>query len=55
MRQFPALYVESYFFQDLCAGWIHRLDQNFMSNGSLTVADLNYLLAYLYGRGPTPV
>jgi len=27
MRQFPAAYVESYFFSDLCAGWIHRLDQ----------------------------
>jgi glucose/arabinose dehydrogenase len=26
IRQFPAAYVESYFFQDLCGGWIHRLD-----------------------------
>ncbi len=36
VRQFPALYVESYFFQDLCGGWIHRLDQDAMSNGFAT-------------------
>lgn len=28
VRQFPAAYVEAYFFQDLCGGWIHRLDAN---------------------------
>jgi len=27
VRQFPASYAESYFFADLCGGWIHRLDQ----------------------------
>jgi glucose/arabinose dehydrogenase len=27
VRQFPAIYVQSYFFADLCGGWIHRLDQ----------------------------
>ncbi|HYC62397.1 MAG TPA: PQQ-dependent sugar dehydrogenase [Thermoanaerobaculia bacterium] len=27
VRQFPSLYVESYFFSDLCGGWIHRLDE----------------------------
>jgi glucose/arabinose dehydrogenase len=25
VRQFPASYVETYLFSDLCAGWIHRL------------------------------
>lgn len=34
IRQFPAAYVESYFFGDLCAGWIHRLDQ---ANGNSEV------------------
>ena len=24
VRQFPSLYVESYFFSDLCGGWIRR-------------------------------
>jgi glucose/arabinose dehydrogenase len=32
VRQFPASYVESYFFQDLCAGWIRRLDQTYTSH-----------------------
>jgi glucose/arabinose dehydrogenase len=32
IRQFPASHVESYFFSDLCGGWIHRLDQAAMSN-----------------------
>jgi glucose/arabinose dehydrogenase len=27
IRQFPASYVELYFFSDLCAGWIHKVDQ----------------------------
>jgi glucose/arabinose dehydrogenase len=27
VRQFPSQYVESYFFSDLCGGWIRRLDQ----------------------------
>lgn len=36
VRQFPALYVESYFFQDLCGGWIHRLDQAASSNSFAT-------------------
>ena len=26
VRQFPSSMVESYFFADLCAGWIHRLE-----------------------------
>jgi glucose/arabinose dehydrogenase len=26
VRQYPALYVDSYFFSDLCGGWIHRLN-----------------------------
>jgi glucose/arabinose dehydrogenase len=131
VRQFPSSFVESYFFQDLCGGWIRTLDQqaqpsDFASglsspvdilvghdgsvyylqrgsgllrrviwnqhlegdvnddgvvdnadafylinhfhhggpapvqggdvdnNGSLTVADLDYLIAYLLGRGATP-
>lgn len=32
VRQFPATYVESYFFSDLCGGWIRRLDQANASN-----------------------
>jgi glucose/arabinose dehydrogenase len=36
VRQFPAANVESYFFADLCAGWIHRLDQAFASNDFAT-------------------
>jgi hypothetical protein len=36
VRQFPALYVEGYFFSDLCAGWIHRLDQTYASNSFAT-------------------
>jgi glucose/arabinose dehydrogenase len=31
VRQFPPTYVDSYFFADLCGGWIRRLDT---SNGS---------------------
>lgn len=36
VRQFPASYVESYFFSDLCGGWIRRLDQTVTSNGFAT-------------------
>ncbi|HKR66933.1 MAG TPA: PQQ-dependent sugar dehydrogenase, partial [Thermoanaerobaculia bacterium] len=36
VRQFPASNVESYYFADLCAGWIHRLDTNFASNDFAT-------------------
>jgi glucose/arabinose dehydrogenase len=36
VRQFPPQYVESYFFSDLCGGWIRRLDQNLQSNGFAT-------------------
>lgn len=36
VRQFPSLYVESYFFSDLCGGWIRRLDGNVQSNGFAT-------------------
>ena len=36
MRQFPSTYVESYFFADLCGGWIRRLDQQLSSNGFAT-------------------
>ena len=36
VRQFPSLYVESYFFSDLCGGWIRRLDQTVTSNGFAT-------------------
>ena len=36
VRQFPAAYVESYFFSDLCGGWIRRLDQGNASNGFAT-------------------
>jgi glucose/arabinose dehydrogenase len=36
VRQFPSSHVESYFFSDLCAGWIHRLDQTNASNDFAT-------------------
>ncbi len=36
VRQFPAAYVESYFFSDLCGGWIRRLDQANVSSGFAT-------------------
>lgn len=36
VRQFPSLYVESYFFSDLCGGWIRRLDQTNTSNDFAT-------------------
>lgn len=36
VRQFPGGYVESYFFQDLCGGWIRTLDQQFSANGFAT-------------------
>lgn len=36
VRQFPQQYVESYFFSDLCGGWIRRLDPNVQSNGFAT-------------------
>lgn len=28
VRQFPPSYIESYFFSDLCGGWIRQLDQS---------------------------
>jgi len=36
VRQFPSTYVESYFFSDLCGGWIRRLDTQNASNGFAT-------------------
>ena len=36
MRQFPTSYADSYFFSDLCAGWIHRLDTSVVSNDFAT-------------------
>jgi glucose/arabinose dehydrogenase len=36
VRQFGAAYVDSYFFQDLCGGWIRRLDTQNASNGFAT-------------------
>lgn len=36
VRQFPASYVETYFFQDLCGGWIHQLDQQYNSSNFAT-------------------
>lgn len=37
VRQYPAQYVESYFFSDLCGGWIHRLNvSTAMSNDYAT-------------------
>ncbi|PYQ29471.1 MAG: hypothetical protein DMF56_10920 [Acidobacteria bacterium] len=36
IRQFGGTYVDSYFFADLCAGWIHRLDTSNASNNFAT-------------------
>ena len=36
VRQFPSTYVESYFFSDLCGGWIRRIDPNVTSHGFAT-------------------
>jgi glucose/arabinose dehydrogenase len=36
MRQFPAQYVDSYFFSDLCGGWLRRLDQALQSQDYAT-------------------
>ncbi|MDP9195016.1 MAG: PQQ-dependent sugar dehydrogenase [Acidobacteriota bacterium] len=36
VRQFPSTYVESYFFSDLCGGWIRRLDEAAVSSGFAT-------------------
>lgn len=36
VRQFPATFVDSYFFADLCGGWIRRLDTSNGSNGFAT-------------------
>lgn len=36
VRQFPATFTDSYFFSDLCGGWIRRLDQQNSSNGFAT-------------------
>ena len=36
VRQFPSQYVESYFFSDLCGGWIRRLDESEASSGFAT-------------------
>jgi glucose/arabinose dehydrogenase len=36
MRQFPAQYVESYFFSDLCGGWLRRLDPALQSQDYAT-------------------
>ena len=36
VRQFGAAYVDSYFFSDLCDGWIHRLDAQNASNAFAT-------------------
>jgi glucose/arabinose dehydrogenase len=36
VRQFGAAYVDSYFFSDLCGGWIRRLDPQNASNGFAT-------------------
>jgi glucose/arabinose dehydrogenase len=36
VRQFPPQYVESYFFSDLCGGWIRRLDPATQSLGFAT-------------------
>ena len=36
IRQFSPSYVESYFFADLCGGWIRRLDSQLSSNGFAT-------------------
>jgi len=36
IRQFGSTYVDSYFFSDLCGGWIHRLDTTYASNNFAT-------------------
>jgi glucose/arabinose dehydrogenase len=36
VRQFPPQYVESYFFSDLCGGWIRQLDPLVQSSGFAT-------------------
>ena len=36
VRQFPASYTDSYFFQDLCGSWMHRLDASYASNDFAT-------------------
>ena len=36
VRQFPSEYVDSYFFSDLCGGWIRRLDTSAQSNDFAT-------------------
>lgn len=36
VRQFPSTYVDSYFFADVCGGWIRRLDQTASSAGFAT-------------------
>ncbi len=36
VRQFPSTHVESYFFADLCGGWIRRLDEAAQSNDFAT-------------------
>ena len=36
VRQFPAAFVDSYFFSDLCGGWIRRLDTAEESNDFAT-------------------
>lgn len=36
VRQFPASFVDSYFFSDLCGGWIRTLDTALQSSGFAT-------------------
>jgi glucose/arabinose dehydrogenase len=36
VRQFPPSYLESYFFSDLCGGWIRRLNESAESSGFAT-------------------
>ena len=36
VRQFPSLYLDSYFFSDLCGGWIRRLNTSNQSNDFAT-------------------
>lgn len=33
VRQFPASYVDQYFFSDLCGGWIRTLDASYQATG----------------------